>query len=117
MARQKHPGQKNNLDALCKRYMVDNSSRELHGALLDARILALVYLAMTGGQVNLSLDESSDQGEGQESGAIAHTRVGREGLNFLIKRADEQECEAHKAYMMALQKEIGELQCPLWPEA
>lgn len=57
MARQKHPGQKNNLDALCKRYEIDNSQRSLHGALLDARILADVYLIMTGGQTALSLDE------------------------------------------------------------
>jgi DNA polymerase-3 subunit epsilon len=55
VARQKHPGQKNNLDALCKRYNVDNSQRDLHGALLDAEILADVYLLMTGGQVSLSL--------------------------------------------------------------
>lgn len=58
MARQKHPGQKNNLDALCKRYEIDNSQRSLHGALLDARILADVYLIMTGGQTALILDES-----------------------------------------------------------
>ena len=58
MARQKHPGQKNNLDALCKRYEIDNSQRSLHGALLDARILADVYLFMTGGQTALILDES-----------------------------------------------------------
>ena len=56
LARQKHPGQKNNLDALCKRYDIDNSNRTLHGALLDARILADVYLAMTGGQTSLGLD-------------------------------------------------------------
>ena len=55
LARQKHPGQKNNLDALCKRYGIDNSHRSLHGALLDARILGDVYLAMTGGQVSLGL--------------------------------------------------------------
>ncbi len=59
MARHKHPGQKNSLDALCKRYNVDNSQRTLHGALLDAEILADVYLAMTGGQVSL-LGESED---------------------------------------------------------
>jgi DNA polymerase III subunit epsilon len=52
MAREMHPGQRNNLDALCKRYAVDNSRRELHGALLDAQILADVYLAMTGGQAD-----------------------------------------------------------------
>ncbi|MEQ9208239.1 MAG: DNA polymerase III subunit epsilon, partial [Pseudomonadales bacterium] len=59
LARNKHPGQKNSLDALCKRYEIDNSGRDLHGALLDAELLALVYLAMTGGQVNLGLGNSS----------------------------------------------------------
>jgi DNA polymerase-3 subunit epsilon len=57
LARNKHPGQKNNLDALCKRYAIDNSQRELHGALLDAEILADVYLLMTGGQGSLGLGE------------------------------------------------------------
>lgn len=60
MAREKHPGQKNNLDALCQRYEVDNSQRDLHGALLDAQILLDVYLAMTGGQVTLSLEEEQE---------------------------------------------------------
>ena len=54
LARHMHPGQKNNLDALCKRYFIDNSQRDLHGALLDAEILAETYLAMTGGQTMLS---------------------------------------------------------------
>jgi DNA polymerase-3 subunit epsilon len=58
LARHKHPGQKNNLDALCRRYDVDNSQRDLHGALLDAEILADVYLAMTGGQTALFADET-----------------------------------------------------------
>jgi DNA polymerase-3 subunit epsilon len=58
LAREMHPGQRNSLDALCKRYGIDNSRRELHGALLDARILAEVYLAMTGGQSALELAES-----------------------------------------------------------
>lgn len=57
LARELHPGQKNSLDALCSRYEVDNSQRELHGALLDAQILLDVYLAITGGQTSLSLDE------------------------------------------------------------
>ena len=61
MARKKHPGQKNNLDALCKRYGIDNGHRELHGALLDAEILAEVYLAMTGGQTALLLDAGSEE--------------------------------------------------------
>jgi DNA polymerase III subunit epsilon len=56
LARARHPGQKNSLDALCRRYEIDNSRRELHGALLDARLLADVYLAMTGGQSTLALD-------------------------------------------------------------
>lgn len=61
MARKLHPGQKNSLDALCKRYAVDNSRRELHGALLDAEILADVYLAMTGGQTSLSLEGAANE--------------------------------------------------------
>ena len=59
LARKMHPGQKNNLDALCKRYEIDNSQRDLHGALLDAEILAETYLAMTGGQTMLSLGGNS----------------------------------------------------------
>jgi DNA polymerase-3 subunit epsilon len=62
MARELHPGQRNSLDALCKRYGVDNSKRELHGALLDARILAEVYLSMTGGQGALALGDRSSRG-------------------------------------------------------
>ncbi|KTD20643.1 DNA polymerase III subunit epsilon [Legionella londiniensis] len=58
-ARKKHPGQRNSLDALCKRYDIDNSNRQLHGALLDAEILAWVYLAMTGGQASLFVEEQS----------------------------------------------------------
>src|ERR1700691_6301975 len=60
LARQMHPGQRNSLDALCRRYAVDNSHRDYHGALLDARILAEVYLAMTGGQAMLSLSAESE---------------------------------------------------------
>jgi DNA polymerase-3 subunit epsilon len=62
IARKRHPGQKNNLNALCKRYGVDNSNRELHGALLDAEILADVYLLLTGGQTALLLDSGSGEG-------------------------------------------------------
>src|ERR1700678_139014 len=65
LARQMHPGQRNNLDALCKRYAVDNSHRDYHGALLDARILAEVYLAMTGGQAMLILGAESDTARGR----------------------------------------------------
>ena len=59
LAREKHPGQKNNLDALCKRYEVDNSQRDLHGALLDAKILLDVYLKMTGGQTDLTFHSAA----------------------------------------------------------
>ena len=64
MARAKHPGQRNSLDALCQRYQVDNSQRDLHGALLDAEILADVYLAMTGGQTALQLSDSGNDNDG-----------------------------------------------------
>ena len=63
LARSKHPGQRNNLDALCQRYAVDNSNRDLHGALLDAEILADVYLLMTGGQTSLGLS-ADEEGAG-----------------------------------------------------
>ena len=62
MAREMHPGQRNSLDALCQRYQVDNSNRDLHGALLDAELLLDVYLAMTGGQSALFLDETEERG-------------------------------------------------------
>ena len=76
LARQKHPGQKNNLDALCKRYNIDNSHRSLHGALLDARILSDVYLAMTGGQASLGLDAES--GETQQETQLEVQRIERD---------------------------------------
>ena len=75
IARQKHPGQKLNLDALCRRYAVDNSQRQLHGALLDAEILADVYLLMTGGQTNLfgGGNNSNDDPAGQNDNQIDHS--------------------------------------------
>ena len=77
MARHKHPGQRNNLDALCQRYEIDNTSRTLHGALLDAEILAEVYLAMTGGQASLGLgaDGSDASGSGIGDADIAIRRL------------------------------------------
>ena len=69
MARGLHPGQRNSLDALCKRYEVDASKRDIHGALIDSRLLAFVYLAMTGGQADLSLDvEAAPARDGSRSG-------------------------------------------------
>ena len=88
MARKMHPGQKNNLDALCKRYYVDNSSRTLHGALLDSEILADVYLAMTGGQTNLILAAHGDEGsDGEET--IRRLSADRPALRILSPTADE----------------------------
>jgi DNA polymerase-3 subunit epsilon len=77
MARQKHPGQRNNLDALCKRYEIDNSHRSLHGALLDARILADVYLIMTGGQTSLGLDASQISSGDDDVGEIRRIETGQ----------------------------------------
>ena len=112
LARQLHPGQKNNLDALCKRYGIDNSQRELHGALLDAEILADVYLAMTGGQVTLSL-------ETHQSGAVglpeAVVRLDKERPPLRVIRASAAEVRAHDERLAAIDKESGG-QC-LWRQA
>lgn len=81
-----HPGQKNNLDALCKRYGIDNSARDLHGALLDAEILADVYLLMTGGQTKFNL---SSEKAGQESGGINRLNPNRSKLKVIAASADE----------------------------
>ena len=98
LARQMHPGQRNNLDALCKRYSVDNSHRDYHGALLDARILAEVYLAMTGGQAKLTLSAES------ESNALARrsgpARISSD-VRIAVIRADETELIAHE-HVLAL---------------
>lgn len=94
MARERHPGQRNNLDALCKRYGVDNSNRELHGALLDAEILALVYLALTQGQSALSL-EAGMQSEGQTF-ETAWEKVKRQ---IVIQPATKEELNAHQAFI------------------
>jgi len=103
LARQMHPGQKNNLDALCKRYEIDNSHRELHGALLDARILADVYLAMTGGQVGLALDEVP-------TGALAAAGAGqvralvRPAVPLVVVRASEEELSRHESMLQTIAK-------------
>ncbi|GIU02840.1 DNA polymerase III subunit epsilon [Shewanella algidipiscicola] len=81
-----HPGQKNNLDALCKRYGIDNSRRDLHGALLDAEILADVYLIMTGGQTKFEL---SNEKLGQEGGGIQRLAPDRAKLKVIAAAADE----------------------------
>lgn len=92
IARQKHPGQKNNLDALCKRYMVDNSERDLHGALLDAEILADVYLLLTGGQVSLSLGAEYSDNEG----LLEIRRLDKNRPRLRVIRANEDEMGRHE---------------------
>jgi DNA polymerase-3 subunit epsilon len=94
LARRMHPGQKNSLDALCKRYEVDNSQRDLHGALLDAQILADVYLAMTGGQVALSLGGSGEGNEGAQQ-AEPIRRLAADRPRLRVVRAGTDEIEAH----------------------
>lgn len=89
IARKKHPGQKNNLDALCKRYTVDNTQRELHGALLDAEILADVYLLMTGGQVSLGLGADSAEDAQQQSSTIRRLSTDRKPLRVIQATLDE----------------------------
>src|SRR5689334_7311199 len=96
LARRMHPGQRNTLDALAKRYSVDNSKRELHGALLDAQILADIYLAMTGGQGSLSL-ESGDGGA--VAAASTEQRLDRHGLELTVQLATAEELRAHEAFL------------------
>jgi DNA polymerase-3 subunit epsilon len=97
LARELHPGQRNSLDALCKRYNVDSSRRDLHGALIDAELLARVYLAMTGGQAALLLDE--------EEGPINHeikelgSTERRAGLKLVVRKASDAEQAAHEAML------------------
>ena len=104
MARRQHPGQKNSLDALCKRYNVDNSGREYHGALLDAQLLAEVYLAMTGGQAALVLDAEA-HGGGQR--AVRGRQMDRRGLALTVQRASAEEQAAHEAKLKEVAKASG----------
>ena len=106
LARRLHPGQKNNLDALCRRYFVDNSQRSLHGALLDAEILADVYLTMTGGQVSLGLggDASADTGLGR---AASNQLLTGERPALKVLKATEEETEAHGEKLLVIDKASG----------
>lgn len=106
MARKRHPGQRNSLDALCGRYDVDNSRRDKHGALLDAEILADVYLLMTGGQRTLSLDAGDDVDDGSGH-RVARRDVERQGRTLSVIRANETELAAHEARLDAIGKACG----------
>lgn len=118
LARRKHPGQKNSLEALCRRYGVDDSARELHGALLDAEILADVYLAMTGGQSSLFGDED---GSPAEAAAEAFMRLPEDRPPLPVPMASAEELAAHEAYLDSLDEsaENGALwrQLPMPPPA
>ncbi|WP_334018413.1 DNA polymerase III subunit epsilon [Alteromonas sp. S015] len=103
LARQMHPGQKNNLDALCKRYGIDNSHRTLHGALLDAEILADVYLLMTGGQTKLKLASSGSS----DADSTAIRRVERKANKLKVINATADELSQHEARLDIVEKAGG----------
>ncbi len=106
LARSLHPGQRNSLDALCKRYGVDNSRRELHGALLDAGILVDVYLAMTGGQSALALDVAMSAG-GANSKASGPSGLRAPGIVLAIPAPSADELRQHEAMLDLIQKASG----------
>ncbi len=101
LAREKHPGQRNSLDALCKRYEIDHFNRELHGALLDAEILAYVYLAMTGGQSSLFTEVES---------SLNHSKIKTQEIkplslkNPVIMNANEAELIQHQSFIEFISK-------------
>lgn len=105
LARDMHPGQRNSLDALCKRYAIDNSHREYHGALLDARILADVYLAMTGGQSLLALDASAETAALHDAAHIPP--VQRPEGALVVVQATAEELVAHAQFMAVIAKASG----------
>jgi len=109
LARQKHPGQKNDLDSLCKRYSVDNSNRTLHGALLDAEILADVYLAMTGGQVTLFQDPGQPTASTLNPSASRQPvrRLDRNRPPLVVLQASEEEMAEHEQMLAEIEKKSG----------
>lgn len=100
MARKMYPGQRNSLDALCKRLYVDNSNRTLHGALLDSEILADVYLMMTGGQTNLLLGA----GDNESSNEGATQKISRDRLPLKVLFASDEELNSHQAKLQEISK-------------
>ena len=112
MAKDMRPGQRNNLDALCRHYGIDNSKRALHGALLDAELLADVYMAMTRGQDSLMIDMLDEVAPQEDADDASHPR------NLKVLRASDEELQAHEAYVNALNKgdNLWQKRSPL-PEA
>ncbi len=102
LARKLHPGQRNSLDALCKRYAVDATKRDVHGALIDSELLAKVYLAMTGGQTAMSLDADADDMARVFEESANQTRD--DDLNLFVVRASKDEMTAHEALLDKMQE-------------
>lgn len=102
LAKKKHPGQRNSLDALCKRYRVDNSNRELHGALLDAEILTEVYLAMTGGQSVLPLEPEQDDIDHRPQEQRANRKLHHVRAPLPVLLCSEAELRAHEERLAAI---------------
>lgn len=110
MARERYPGQRNSLDALCRRLGVDNAHRKLHGALLDAELLAEVYLGMTSGQADLGLVAGADPDAGSRA---APARLDARGAIRVVRRASAGEEAAHAARLERIRGKAGKL---LWPD-
>ncbi len=107
LARELHPGQRNSLDALCKRYAIDASKRDVHGALIDSELLANVYLAMTGGQSSLLLDAETSTGNnatGAQGGGLAGTVSSAAVVDLPVIRANADELAAHEAMLEKIRK-------------
>ncbi|MDD2800746.1 MAG: DNA polymerase III subunit epsilon [Methylobacter sp.] len=105
-ARKKHPGQRNSLDALCKRYGIDNSHRDLHGALLDAEILAEVFLLMTGGQASL-LEDSPQKPENTKTDVKKQQLIVSNRPTLKVIHCNEDERNAHQQRLEAIEKSSG----------
>lgn len=112
VAREKHPGSKASLDALCKRYGIDNSHRTFHGALLDSEILADVYLMLTGGQTDLLLGDEEEDDE--DAGESALENLGEVQGKLIEVAASSEELDAHQAFLEMLSKKSG--QDIQWPK-
>ena len=104
IAREKHPGQRNSLDALVKRYEIGGYDRELHGALLDSQILGDVYLSMTGGQSDLDFSISATEQEVNENGSS--NQLNSE-INLKVIELNEEEKKSHKEYLLRMKEETG----------
>ena len=105
MARRMFPGKRNSLDALCSRYEIDNSKRTLHGALLDAEILAEVFLTMTGGQTSLTFSMEGDKSQQNQEGGIQ--RIVRPASALRVVSANEEEVVAHESRLDLVMKKGG----------